>query len=310
MLDRAQKQDFVDDLSLYLSPETRIWYSKRGIPYRRGVLFHGPPGTGKSSLAFAAAGVFNLEIYIVSLSSSAITDDGLASLFWQLPRKCLMLLEDVDAAGITAIRRSEIETATSLHRDDLGSFVMDGLKKAKEENTRARISLSGLLNAIDGVSAQEGRILIMTTNHLEHLDKALIRPGRVDLLMEFKLADLNTAQDLFYGIYSQSDDDEPHAASSILSTNLVTPGDPPLPKEKLREVALQFSKHIPESTFTPAEIQGYLLLHRQSPLDAVAKVEKWVKDAIMKKGVINKGGIENPINTESTEKDIREVGEV
>jgi chaperone BCS1 len=80
-------------------------------------------------------------------------------LFSELPPHCIVLLEDVDAAGMG-------------HRDDSD---ID-----QEDKSTSAVTLSGLLNVLDGVSSEEGRVLIMTTNHIEHLDEALIRPGRAD----------------------------------------------------------------------------------------------------------------------------------
>lgn len=74
VLEDSIKQTLVDDLKDYLHPYTRRWYGNRGIPYRRGYLLHGPPGTGKSSLSFAIAGYFKLKIYIVSLNSNSMTE--------------------------------------------------------------------------------------------------------------------------------------------------------------------------------------------------------------------------------------------
>lgn len=80
-------------------------YTNRGIPYRRGYLFHGPPGTGKTSLSFAIAGVFGLDIYCVSLLEPTLTEEDLGLLFNSLPRRCVVLLEDIDSAGL--IRHEE-----------------------------------------------------------------------------------------------------------------------------------------------------------------------------------------------------------
>jgi mitochondrial chaperone BCS1 len=302
ILDASQKQIFINDVKLYLHPATRRWYANRGIPYRRGYMFHGPPGTGKTSLAFAVAGLFKLKIYMVHLNSNTLTEDGLAALFQWLPRKCIVLLEDVDSAGMTASRRSELEKGTRSNINDLGKCVKDKAKKAKEEDKKAIISLSGLLNVIDGVAAQEGRILIMTTNYLDQLDSALIRPGRVDFSIGFGHADSATVREIFCRIYSKLEDDIPMKQpnkilySSNPSKKLATPrglgstaptlsyqhrGDTLcLLEEQLLELSFSFSKHIPISKFTPAEIQGYLLLYRQNPWDAVANVEAWVKETI------------------------------
>jgi len=73
-LDETQKSIIIDDLKTYLHPDTARWYGSRGIPYRRGYLFHGPPGTGKTSLSIASAGSFDLNIYCVPLSSCDLTE--------------------------------------------------------------------------------------------------------------------------------------------------------------------------------------------------------------------------------------------
>jgi chaperone BCS1 len=99
-LDAAQKDKVVADINEYLHPATARWYAARGIPHRRGYLFHGPPGTGKTSLSFAVAGIFGLSIYCASLSERDMGESDLASLFSQLPSRCVVLLEDIDSAGI------------------------------------------------------------------------------------------------------------------------------------------------------------------------------------------------------------------
>jgi mitochondrial chaperone BCS1 len=123
---------------------------------------YGPPGTGKSSLSLSIAGDCDLDIYIISVTG--LDDNSLRELFAELPARCVVLLEDIDAATATHSRQRDA-TPTK----DNGKF---GNEKSGEE-----LSISALLNAIDGVGSQEGRLLIMTINYLEHLDAALIRPG-------------------------------------------------------------------------------------------------------------------------------------
>ncbi|KAG9186375.1 hypothetical protein G6011_02931 [Alternaria panax] len=99
-LDEVQKNKVVADINEYLHPATARWYAARGIPHRRGYLFHGPPGTGKTSLSFAIAGIFGLSVYCASLSERDMSESDLASLFSMLPNRCIVLLEDIDSAGI------------------------------------------------------------------------------------------------------------------------------------------------------------------------------------------------------------------
>lgn len=138
--------------------------SNRGIPYRRGYLLYGPPGTGKSSLSFAIAGYFKLKIYIVSLNSPAMNEENLSTLFTDLPKQCVVLLEDIDTAGLTHTRDSKPETS-----EDPKSLItrLPGASAIvptapPQTNSSGRISLSALLNILDGVASQEGRVLIMS----------------------------------------------------------------------------------------------------------------------------------------------------
>jgi chaperone BCS1 len=217
VLDEEQKDKILMDINEYLHPATSHWYANRGIPYRRGYLFHGPPGTGKTSLSFALAGVFGLDIYCVSLLEPSLTEEDLGMLFNNLPRRCVVLLEDIDSAGLGRKAGDEGSELLSGENDDKNpksgsSNASKRAAKKKQWKKKARgdsdaepstgISLSGLLNAIDGVASHEGRVLVMTTNHPEQLDPALIRPGRVDMQIEFTLATRTQIREIFVRMYS------------------------------------------------------------------------------------------------------------
>ncbi|QMW45605.1 hypothetical protein AFCA_009690 [Aspergillus flavus] len=278
ILDHEEKTAFIQDVQQYLHPSTMRWYSDRGIPYRRGYLFYGPPGTGKSSLAFAAAGFLGLNVYILDLNATQLTEDALAQLFQELPRRCLVLLEDIDTNEVTSRRGDESK------------------KKRKGNN---KISLSALLNTIDGVAAQEGRVLVMTTNHQENLDPALIRPGRVDYQIEFKLANRNLMMQMFQNLFrdvlpsidSHLEDSETDVlllTSTAEKVPLLPAAEhalsrPESPEVDMEQLAATFAEKIPELTFSPAEIQGYLLCHKSSPLDAIAHVESWGEKTLEEK---------------------------
>jgi mitochondrial chaperone BCS1 len=162
VLDEGVSRKLHDDIHEFFA--RREWYAGLGIPWRRGYLLYGPPGTGKTSVAFALAGELRLKLCTLSLTNPKLNDHTLADLLQRTPPRSLILIEDVDA-------------------------FFNARQKMDE---RIEVSFSGLLNALDGVGAQEGRIVVLTTNHRENLDPALIRPGRID--MELRLGNATASQ--------------------------------------------------------------------------------------------------------------------
>jgi mitochondrial chaperone BCS1 len=359
VLDSKEKHDVLADVNEYLHPRTPRWYAARGIPLRRGYLFHGPPGTGKTSFSFALAGVFGIDIYVISLQDASITEEDLAILFTRLPRRCIVLLEDIDTAGLRRNDdpKAEDEKAAEADKEkkkegENGKPVVNGVSKAKskktskkqdsdseansgsdsdssEEERKAKqkrkakakkkksdksasldgISLSGLLNAIDGVASHEGRVLIMTTNKPESLDEALVRPGRVDRQVAFSHATSHQAGELFHRMYEapwrRSDQKiqaiSPSNPSSILLTTSSSASNTKLAQEpeiaqangttkeksvseeELKLLSREFGKMIPANIFSPAEIQGFLLKRKNSPRKAFADVKEWIEATIKQK---------------------------
>lgn len=311
-LDQEQKAKIVMDINEYLHPASARWYAARGIPYRRGYLFHGPPGTGKTSLSFALAGIFGLDIYCISLMEIGLTESDLNKLFTTLPRRCIVLLEDIDSAGLRrtddapAIDTSDASSDGTPSEDGVRVDRLPKLPGAALHGPgiKSLISLSGLLNTIDGAASHEGRVLIMTTNHPEKLDPALIRPGRVDLQVLFSLATRSQTRDIFKRMYSSTSTSTSTSTSSSPPTLPSKPSRPSTPTkqpalsstrededflelltrepeldvvepERLAEMAEQFSNAIPEGRFSPAEIQGFLLTRKKEPGRALGEVEAW-----------------------------------
>ncbi|KAJ5387261.1 hypothetical protein N7509_009802 [Penicillium cosmopolitanum] len=283
ILNQAQKQEFVDDMREYLHPKTRRWYFDRGIPYRRGYLLHGPPGTGKTSLCFAAAGLLRLKLYLLNLKTNGLDEESMSSLFASLPRRCIVLLEDIDTAGITKTRGKTVTPgdnpaipAPNTEISTEGDF---------DESSKDTITLSGLLNVIDGVAASEGRILVMTTNHPDKLDPALLRPGRVDMSISFGYMSDNDIKELFASMY-RFIGNGPRQANGPVKEKVENDEDSTREQEK-RDVSLDarisnlcvsFAQAIPTGELTAAEIQGYLLNHKDKPEAAVAGVAQWVEE--------------------------------
>lgn len=189
VLDKGVKERVVDDVKAFMGRGK--WYSERGIPYRRGYLLHGPPGSGKSSFIQALAGSLDYNICVLNLSERGLTDDKLNHLLANAPERSVMLLEDIDAA-------------------------FSKRTQTGEAGFNSNVTFSGLLNALDGVaSSTSQRILFLTTNHLERLDPALIRPGRVDLKELIDDATPHQAAELFTRFYSDEEDLSPEKFAQL-----------------------------------------------------------------------------------------------
>ncbi|KAH7098573.1 P-loop containing nucleoside triphosphate hydrolase protein [Auriculariales sp. MPI-PUGE-AT-0066] len=285
----------LDDAREFLSSEE--WYSERGVPFRRGYLLHGAPGSGKTSLINAIAGELGLDIYVVTLSKKDMDDATLNELISDMPSKAIALMEDIDAAFTHDVQRT---TSTSSDSNSTGAGANSG-----------GVTLGGLLNAIDGVAAQEGRILFATTNHVERLDPALSRPGRMDLHIEFALASRWQAEKLFTSFYpvatspdTQSEEHETHDDSSETDPLLRvqqavkfsnTTGQlsikarmPRLTQKTLDEYATRFAEAMPEGEFSMAQLQGHLMGYKTRPSSAVDEFPAFVqreREAVAKRAL-------------------------
>jgi chaperone BCS1 len=181
VLDEGVAEGVVTDVKDFLARQS--WYVNRGIPYRRGYLLYGPPGSGKSSFIQALAGELDYSVAMINLSEVGVTDDHLAYLLTKLPKRSILLLEDADAAFVN--RR----------------------QKESDGYNGSTVTFSGLLNALDGLAAGEERIAFLTTNHIDRLDPALIRPGRVDMLVRIGEATRYQAGKMWDRFYGDVDTD-------------------------------------------------------------------------------------------------------
>lgn len=234
ILDKGIKERILSDVKDFLG--SAKWYYDRGIPYRRGYLLHGPPGSGKSSFIRALAGELDYNIAMLNLSERGLTDDRLNHLLTIIPRRTLVLLEDADAAF--GNQRTQTDE--------------DGYRGAN-------VTFSGLLNALDGVASAEERIVFLTTNYVDRLDSALIRPGRVD--MAIRLGEATRWQmarmwDRFYGEFDEQGIFKARFLKRLEQLGLISPE-----KE---------AKKLPTRSTSAAAVQGLFLYNKGEMEGAIA----------------------------------------
>lgn len=215
VLKAGQTESILADLSRFFASRDR--YETLGIPWRRGYLLYGSPGTGKTSLVTAIASELSLNVCSVSLASSGLNDDRVNALLSSVPPRSIILIEDID------------------------SF----FRQREQANAQMKLSFSGFINALDGVASHEGSVVFMTTNFPELIDDAVIRSGRVDFRMELSRCDQHQLRHMFLKFF-----DVPAAAEAFASA--LEPGrwSPAEVQERLLKAtdaqsALQYFQPVP-----------------------------------------------------------------
>lgn len=290
ILDQGKKEQVLADVEEYMDEATMNFYANHGIPYRRGYLFHGPPGVGKTSFALALASKFNLDVYNLTLLDHNLTDSDLISLLNQLPGRSLLLLEDIDTAGLnrkgkstTARRRGRRMrgappgAVANSKKDNSDAIDLDSEDEA-DSATTSRVTLSGLLNAIDGVAAPEGHVLIMTTNKPDELDDALVRAGRISVRVGFKNASKKQAEEIFLRMYVDLPSGTTAGRQEETEKKSQTAASSDEKNSRLRDLAKQFASLIPDYDFSPADLQDYLLVHKKDAEKAIEKLPEWLEE--------------------------------
>jgi mitochondrial chaperone BCS1 len=196
VLEPGEKEHLVEDIAQFRKSKQR--YQRLGVPYHRGYLFYGPPGTGKTSLVSALAAHFGLSIYTLNLAD--FTDRSLMGAVNQVPRNSVLLFEDIDC-----MKGSESRDGADSQTGQNGHATVSTREKV---SIHIGITLSGLLNVLDGFHAPSGVLFVMTTNHVEKLDPALLRPGRIDYRFHLGKASDQQKLELYRRFFPESSDVE------------------------------------------------------------------------------------------------------
>ncbi|KAK7918358.1 P-loop containing nucleoside triphosphate hydrolase protein [Apiospora marii] len=252
-LDEQAKMDFLADLETYLDPLTQQFYGDLAIPYQRGYMFWGPPGTGKTSFAIAVAGFLGMPLYVLPLPNIG-NDAQLQRIFATVEPRCIVLLEDVDSARI---RRDKASDDNNTQRQQAAAAVHGP-------------TLSGLFNVLDGVAAVQNRVVIMTANQPDTLDEALLRPGRVDKRVYFGYITPEVARQMFLRILAPRVFARFYSSSSLSSSqdggSLRASDQSGIASreesDEMQRLATEVAARIPQDTLTPAQLQEFLLSRR------------------------------------------------
>ena len=265
-----EERDHVRDRTKFFL-ENRAWYDKKGIPYTLGFMFHGPPGVGKTSSVKAIANEGRRHIINVQLSEIK-TKAQLQHLFFNdeihvyngvntekytIPvSERLYVIEDIDAMGDTVLRREWKKpqpTSTKPKNEE------DAWLAREKETEKEAIDLSFLLNLLDGTLEANGRILIITTNFPERIDRALIRPGRVDMIVNFKKCNRAILREMVEAFYEEE---------------VEIPDDPSL-----------------DYKWSPAEVNQILFRNFGNPTQAVNELVAMTRDDMY--GFVENGNVDD-----------------
>ncbi len=216
----TNKNEILEKINFFLNNEE--WYKERGIPWTLGILLWGDPGCGKTGFIKALMNLTKRHGVDIKLNTKfemerlkeVICDDQIAEDIIIPQKNRILLFEDIDAMG-------EVVKDRDLPKDSSEIDIEKKISEAIQKTTNSRLkrrgrrsdedddycfvekkgnsdnnNLSYFLNILDGLNECPGRIIIMTTNKPEYLDKALIRPGRIDFKIHMTKATVVDINDI------------------------------------------------------------------------------------------------------------------
>jgi hypothetical protein len=211
-----EKDKYISSLNFFI--ENEDWYIKKGIPYHYGILLHGIPGCGKTSIIKAT--LKYTDRYGISIPLNRVETCGeLENIIFNneindkfIPNnKRIYIFEDIDCLCDLVKNRENKNLDKSDQNINIDLEILNRLNNLNDkkliQKQDDKLTLSCLLNIIDGILEVPGRIIILTTNYIEKIDKALLRPGRIDCNINLKLANNKITKELlsfFYGIDNES----------------------------------------------------------------------------------------------------------
>jgi len=244
-------KDIFADVNFFEKDLNKV-YKALDIPFKRGYLLYGPPGTGKTSVIKSVASYTKKSIYKITFNEHGLGDDDYKKLLADTPINSIVLIEDVDPKLLQEggfIDKSIIINTKSKDKDK------DNNESMNITEQKSRVSYNTILDALDGINPNSGRITFITTNHPNKMGKALLRPGRIDKKYKLDYIINDEIIDYFKMYYNYFKIDE----------------------KKIVECANQFIKNIRDhkkgGAITFAQLQQYLVQYLDNINDAVANTQ-------------------------------------
>ena len=248
------KKDYLlTKLDFFINNKT--WYEKNGVPYTLGIGLHGPPGTGKTSIIKCVANYLDRHIIVIPLNKISSQEEFMKAFNEQTYNKnnpknsiCfekkIIVFEDIDCMIDMVKDRSEISSGPTMNNpqapepqnteEKTGELIkaviadirnedenqLSSFMKKSSSSKKSDLTLSFVLNVIDGIRETPGRVLIITSNFYNKLDKALTRPGRIDISLEMKNASIAVIEEMYDYYYNES---IPESVRKSLKDNIISP---------------------------------------------------------------------------------------
>tara|TARA_B100000963_G_scaffold360148_1_gene389945 strand:- start:7319 stop:8944 length:1626 start_codon:yes stop_codon:yes gene_type:complete len=218
-----QKTLLLEKIDFFIN--NKDWYNHQGKPYTLGIGLSGPPGTGKTSIIKSIAKQLNRHLIVIPLDKIKSTKEFTAAFYESRYNKAnkpnsinftdkIIVFEDIDCMSDIVFTREKTPstpTEEGIKKEPSQSQLISTVIKACKDDDyeplkslktdEDKLTLSFVLNVIDGIRETPGRIIIISSNYYDKLDKALVRPGRIDMCLNMKLASLEVIEQMFQHFY-------------------------------------------------------------------------------------------------------------